>query len=96
MRVDRLPLGLQDELTGLQKGEKSQIQKNRQGLYYRVMVMDRKDSKLLKPHQVYDIIEENLVQEKMHKVFYNWLETTVDESDIKINARLLETAFMEN
>ena len=96
MRVDRLPLGLQDELTSLQKGEKSRIRKSSQDLFYWVMVLDRKDSKLLKPHQVYSIIEENLVQEKMHQVFYNWLEKIVDQSKIEINSRLLETAFMEN
>ncbi len=96
MRVDRLPLGLQDELTSLQRGEKSRIQKSRQGLFHWVMVLDRKDSNLLKPHQVYDIIEENLVREKLHEVFYSWLETTVDESRIEINAKLLETAFSES
>ncbi len=96
MRVDRLPLGLQDELAGLQIGEKTRIRKSRQGLYTRAMVIDRKESKLLKPHQVYDIIEEKLVQDKMHKVFYSWLEKTVDESSIEINAKLLETAFFEN
>lgn len=96
MRVDRLPLGLQDELTSLQRGEKSRIQKSRQSLFHWVMVLDRKESKLLKPHQVYSIIEENLVQEKLHEVFYNWLERTVDQSKIEINAKLLESVFSEN
>ncbi|WP_291318430.1 hypothetical protein [Desulfonatronospira sp.] len=92
MRVDRLPMELQDELTSLQENEKSQVSRSRQGLYHWVMVLERKDSKLLKPYQVYSVIEENLMQEKLRQVFYEWLEASVDQSKIEINAKLLEVS----
>ncbi len=92
MRVDRLPLGLHKELTTLEPGEKSEISKDLQDHYHSVFIVDRIESTLLKPHQVYSLIEENLVKERMLEVFNSWLERAVAEAKIEINPKLLETS----
>jgi len=91
MRQDQLPHDLAGDLKVLSSGEYSRIKEANQDIKYSVYVLDRKESTLLKPHQVYDIIRSRLEEDKMREAFHSWLEEAVASARIEINPTLSET-----
>lgn len=90
MRLDQLPSNLEGDLTALMPGEHSDILAGENAEFYCLYLVDYKESKLLKPHQVYDIIEEKIIQQKVRVAFDHWLSKAVENSTIEINQALLD------
>ncbi len=91
MRADQLPYSLAGDLKLLQPGELSRVKNDKAtNSFYSLYLLERKEGKLLKPHRVYEIIEDRLREEKVEKAFDLWLEETVAASRIEINHNLLK------
>ncbi|MFW5730284.1 MAG: peptidyl-prolyl cis-trans isomerase [Desulfonatronovibrionaceae bacterium] len=90
MRLDQLPENLEDHLTALMPGEHSDILTGENAEFYCLYLVGHKESRLLKPHQVYEMIEDKILEQKIQAVFDNWLAKAVDNSTIEINQALLD------
>jgi len=89
MRIDQLPQILSRDLDALDPGQHSSIKSDGSKAHYVIYVLERKQGALLKPHQVYDIIEDKLVEIKLQQALHLWLEKAVINSTIEINQNLL-------
>ncbi|WP_028574446.1 peptidyl-prolyl cis-trans isomerase [Desulfonatronovibrio hydrogenovorans] len=90
MRVDQLPQNLAGDLKTLEPGQNSRIKTGSQEGMYTLYLMELKEGQLLKPHQVYSIIEKKLTDQKLRVVFQEWLGQALDESRVEINSVLME------
>jgi len=89
MRIDQLSQILSRDLHVLEPGQHSIIKSDGSKAHYVIYVLEHKQGTLLKPHQVYDIIEEKLVEKKLQQALHLWLEKAVINSKIEINQTLL-------
>ena len=90
MREDQLPEDLAGDLKSLDENQSSDIRMEEQMVYYALYLDEKKEGQMLKPHQVYDIIEKNILDEKLAGAFEKWLTDAFDHSRIEINSVLLE------
>ena len=91
MRADQLPHSMAGDLKLLEPEEFSRIRKDKTtNSFYSLYLLERIEGKLLKPHQVYEIIEDRLREKKLKKAFDIWLEEAVAASRIEINHNLLK------
>ncbi len=90
MRVDQLPQTLAEDLQFLEAGQSSEIKGGGQEGFYILYLVEKKEEQLLKPHQVYTLIEQNIVNSKLTEIFNNWISDALGRSQIEINTVLLE------
>jgi len=89
MRVDQLPLSLAEDLKTLDENQAGNVWEEALTGYYALYLIERKQEKLLKPHQVYNIIEKNILDAKLARAFGGWLSEASRHSRIEINSGLL-------
>ena len=89
MRVDQLPMIWAGEIKNLKPGEYSKIKNDKKSFYF-LVVLKKEEAKLLEPFQAYSLIEEKLIQEKIRRLFLEWVEDTLQKAEIKINVMLLK------
>lgn len=96
VREDQLPPDLAADLRSLDENQFSGIKRGGQEGYYAVFLIEKKPKKLLMPHQVYNIIEQKITDEKLKKAFNNWLVTVFESTQIEINKVLLDTLTIDS
>jgi len=90
MRVDQLPLSLAEDLGTLDENRAGSVRGEALTGYFALYLIERKQDQLLKPHQVYNVIEKNILDAKLAKAFNEWLSEASRHSRIEINNGLLE------
>ncbi len=77
------------EVEKLQLGQATNIIKTN-GIFQVIYLKEIKAAKDLDEHEVYTIIEKNIVDAKMHEAFLLWINRSMKQADIKINSVLLQ------
>jgi hypothetical protein len=90
MREDQLPPDLSGDLLSLDENQTTGIKQRGQEGYYAIYLVEKKEKQLLKPHQVYSVIEKKITDDKLNKAFNNWLSVIFENSHIEINKVLLD------
>lgn len=90
MRADQLPEYLAEDLQLMEQGQSSEIKQGGHEGFYALYLLEKKEEQLLKPHQVYSLIEKNIMNQKLTQVFNTWFSDALDHSKIEINRVLLE------
>jgi len=90
MRVDQLPEYLAEDLRLLEQGQSSEIRQGGHEGFYALYLLEKKEEQLLKPHQVYNLIEKDILNQKLIQAFNIWFSDALDHSKIEINRVLLE------
>lgn len=90
MRRDQLLPDFASQLEEIEPGQSTTIQEDSQGEFYVLYLIEHKEEQLLKPHQVYNIIEQDIMNDKLADFFNNWLAEAFDNSTIEINKLMLE------
>lgn len=88
--MEQLPENLAETLITMSPGDISDISEEENGQYYCLYVKGYWQEELLKPHQAYSLIENNLTEEKLKKAFDQWLRQILIDSKIEVNTILLE------
>lgn len=90
MPRDQLPPDFAGQLKKIEPGQSTAILEDGQGEFYVLYLIEHKEEQLLKPHQVYNIIEQEIMNDKLADVFNSWLSDTFNNSTIEINKVMLE------
>ncbi|RQD65575.1 MAG: peptidyl-prolyl cis-trans isomerase [Desulfonatronovibrio sp. MSAO_Bac4] len=90
MRVDQLPLNLAGDIKVMEPGSFNRIRPDDNQGFFVLYVAEFLEDQLLKPYQVYDLIEEKILEKKLSDKFKQWLEQAVLKSNIEINSTLLK------
>ncbi|MFP4083629.1 MAG: hypothetical protein ACLFP9_00905 [Desulfonatronovibrio sp.] len=90
MPRDQLPPDFAGQLEKIEPGQATAIVEDSQGEFYALYLVGHKEEQLLKPHQVYSIIEQEIMNRKLANVFNSWLSDAFNNSTIEINKVMLE------
>ncbi len=91
MRMDQLPENFVDELERLEPGQTGEIHESEGNTYYALYVIEQKEEQMLKPHEVYYIIEQIIIDKKLSESFNEWIAGALESSNISINRLLLDS-----
>ncbi len=87
MREDRLTSSWRNALKGLEPGQASSSQADRDG-FTRLILMENTPAKVLDPSRAYPLVEKVLVEVKLGKAFDSWLTKQVGRADIRVTPLL--------
>ncbi len=90
VRVDQLSLNMSEELQSLEEGQAGEIKEEGLHGFSVFYLLEKKEEQLLKPHQVYKLIEEIIINKKLVSSFNMWLAETLEKSKIEINRAMIE------
>ncbi len=88
IREERLPVSWADALKGVAPGGSTAILSEKSG-FESIVLLEKSPAKVLNPTQAYPLVEEVLLERKLHKVFSEWLESRLATAQIEISEHLM-------
>ena len=88
VREGRLSAAWRNAVTGLEPGQSSDVLTDRFGFEVLVL-LERSLAKVLEPAQAYPLVEEALLEKKLHDAFEVWLAESISFAKISVSERLL-------
>ncbi len=88
LKTDQIPAMWKKPLSSLKPGQATQIQSNTSG-FEALILLEETPARVLKPAQVYTVIEKILVEQKLQEAFTRWLDEELAKADIQISRHLL-------
>lgn len=85
--LERLPAQWRQDIKETERGKPSPVRET-DGLFQVLMVVDEVPARALTAVQAYPVIEQQLVEEKLEPVFWDWLEKTLKTSTIRVASAL--------
>lgn len=88
VRDERLPKTWAKALTGVGLNQATPIMSGQFG-FEALVLLERNPAKVLSPTQAYPLVEEALLDEKLHDAFSGWLEEAMSKANIEVSEHLL-------
>ncbi|MUM78411.1 peptidyl-prolyl cis-trans isomerase [Pseudodesulfovibrio sp. F-1] len=90
IREERLSATWKNALTGVAPGQASGVLTDRFG-FEALVLLERSPAKVLEPAQAYPLVENALVERKLHDAFDAWLDTAMARARISLSSHLLSS-----
>ena len=94
VREGRMSAAWRNAVTGMEPGQSSTVLADKFG-FEALVLLERSDAKVLEPAQAYPLVEEALLENKLHKAFDDWLTEILDTAKISVSEHLLNQALEE-
>ncbi|MBI9078381.1 MAG: peptidyl-prolyl cis-trans isomerase [Pseudodesulfovibrio sp.] len=88
VREGRLSAAWRNAITGLEPGQSSGVLTDRFG-FEALVLLERSRAKVLEPAQAYPLVEEALLESKLHEAFETWLAGNIPSAQISVSEHLL-------
>ena len=95
VREGRMSAAWRNAVSGLEPGQSSSVLADKFG-FEALVLLERSDAKVLEPAQAYPLVEEALLENKLHDAFDRWLAETLVTAKIFVSEHLLEQALENN
>lgn len=91
VREGRMSAAWRNAVSGLEPGQSSSVLADKFG-FEALVLLERSDAKVLEPAQAYPLVEEALLENKLHKAFDAWLAEALGTAQITVSEHLLNQA----
>jgi len=91
VREGRLSAAWRNAITGLEPGQSSGVLTDRFG-FEALVLLERSRAKVLEPAQAYPLVEEALLESKLHGAFESWLSGSISSVKMSVSEHLLSDA----
>jgi hypothetical protein len=88
VREEQLSAAWREAVTGLELGQSSDVLTDQFGFEVLVL-LERSPAKVLAPAQAYPLVEEALLEKKLHDAFEEWLVTSIASAKVSVSEHLL-------
>ncbi|BDQ32570.1 peptidylprolyl isomerase [Pseudodesulfovibrio portus] len=88
VREGRMSAAWKNAVSGLEAGQSSPVLADKFG-FEALVLLDRSEAKVLEPAQAYPLVEEALLESKLHRAFEQWLSDKLATAKISVSEHLL-------
>jgi len=92
VREGRMSAAWRNAVTGLEVGQSSPVLADKFG-FEALVLLERSEAKVLEPAQAYPLVEEALLESKLHSAFEQWLSEKLATAKISVSEHLLPQTF---